>query len=241
MPDRSPSSSVLSADALRKLGHELRSPLSTIKGCATVLEEELHQLSGTLPAMAEFVEIICHSAIQGLTQIPRLIDLLKIETGNLELSPTSVSVNAVIESVIRQYQNRIDSADLGLQLDLASDLPQVSADRDFLSRVIEELIANALRFTTEGSLTIRTSNTSDAVTIEIEDTGIGFEQSEADRIFDPFVQIVNPPVDDAQRHSGIGLALVRGLVSSMGGTVGAHSVIGSGSIFTIELPRSALS
>src|SRR5690554_2023139 len=175
MPDHLPSSSILSADALQKLGHELRSPLSTIKGCTTVLEQELHELSSSLPAMAEFVEIIRVSAVQGLAQIPRLIDLLKIETGNLELTPTDVPINSVIESVIQKYQNRIDSAGLELYLELAPDLPQVLADPDFLGRVLEELITNALRFTTDGSLTVRTANTPDTVSIEIEDTGIGFE------------------------------------------------------------------
>lgn len=234
MPDAPQSPSLLTVDSLRKLGHELRSPLSTIKGYATVLEEELGEFENVPLTLLEFAQIIRLSAERGLSEIPSLVDLLKIGTGNLTLSLSPVSVNEIVENVVNQYRAYAASAGLDLHIELAESWPVAWSEHDTLKRIVVELISNAIRFTPKGSITMRTATTTESVLIEVEDTGVGLSEDEAVKIFEPFVQL-SPSQNAPEHHRGIGLALVNGFLSLMNGGIHVASKPGFGSRFTVEL------
>jgi CheY-like chemotaxis protein len=173
-----------------------------------------------------------------------ILDIAKIEAGQLILEVTDYALRETIEQACTSAGTALQAKGVAFELEIADSVPeQTRGDGRRLRQILLNLVSNAVKFTSEGKVTVRAtmrrSRGSDAVLrVEVSDTGIGIEPSIMDQVFEPFTQA------DASttRHyggSGLGLAISRELAELLGGTIGADSKPGVGSTFWLELPLSA--
>ena len=216
---------------LASMSHELRTPLNGILGYAQIL--------GRNKALGERklagVNVIRQSGEHLLALIDDLLDFAKIEAGKLELDLAVIPLARFLHTVTELISVKAEQKGLKLILDAAPDLPGgVETDERLLRQVLLNLLANAVKFTDRGQVSLRVRFLPPSrLRFEVEDTGIGIGEDQMAIIFQPFEQ-----VGEAQRRlggAGLGLAISRQLVRLMGGEVQVESRIGEGSTFWFEL------
>ncbi|KAI9132191.1 GAF domain-containing hybrid sensor histidine kinase/response regulator [Acaryochloris sp. CCMEE 5410] len=226
----------LKDEFLSTMSHELRTPLTAIIGLAEVLREEVY---GSLnPKQLKSVCTIEESGETLLAQLNDLIDLSKIESGNLVLERGRVSMGALVESCLAIVRPQALEQNITLSHHIPSDLAEVTGDELRLRQVLQNLISNALKFTPQdGEVSVQATADAEQVQVSVTDTGIGITPAELSNIFEPFVQLDS---SWARPYSGtgLGLTLVQRLVNLHGGTVKVESEVGRGSTFTVTLPCS---
>jgi signal transduction histidine kinase len=224
------------SEFLAGMSHELRTPLNAVLGYAQLLTME----GGLSPRQARGLETIQQSGQHLLALVNDILDLARIEAGRTALNPAPVNLSELLQTVVHLMRVKADEKQLAVLFDAAADLPEaVLADERRLRQVLLNLLGNAIKFTDDGTVTLRASAEPQGkaqvlLRLDVEDTGIGMHADDVERIFEPFEQ-----VGDAQRRSGgtgLGLAITRALVNDMGGRVQVSSELGRGSRFRIELP-----
>lgn len=214
---------------LSNMSHELRTPLNAILGYTQILSREdnmtrqqLRQL-GVMHASGEHL----------LTLIGDILDLSKIEAQKMEITPAPFSLSKLLEQVIDITRPRAIQKGLGLHLEPDPSLPTwVLGDEIRIRQVLLNLLANAVKFTPTGSITLRarySAHNGGTLVCEVEDTGTGMPGDKLEAIFEPFTQLAT----EAQRGegAGLGLAICRRLAALMDGNVTATSRLGLGSVF----------
>ncbi|MEL6406138.1 MAG: HAMP domain-containing sensor histidine kinase [Chloroflexota bacterium] len=167
--------------------------------------------------------------------IDNLLELTRIDkTDTLNL--ISVHVPTLLEKLISDYSAHIQANGNHVVVNMPAYLPELTADEQHIRLILENLIENAIRYTpADGTVTIRGASTTDAIQLQIQDTGIGIAQEDQDKIFERFYR-----TDDAQIHtnkgSGLGLAIVKKIVTRHDGTIVVDSEVGVGTTFTVSLP-----
>jgi signal transduction histidine kinase len=163
------------------------------------------------------------------------LDLRALKDGKMSLIVEPVDLGSLVGEAAEQFQTYTHEKNVTLQTDI-QPLPVVQADPNRLAQVLNNLIGNAVKFSPAGtSVTIRTSQREDRVRVEVEDNGPGIPAQEVPLLFQEFARLTNRPTG-TERSSGIGLAITRYLVELHGGTIGAESEAGRGSLFWFELP-----
>lgn len=221
------------SEFLASMSHELRTPLNGILGYAQLLRRDPTLATEQL----ESVEAIESCGEHLLTLISDVLDLAKIEAGRMELDPGPVTMEEFLRELCSVARVRAGQAALRFTFETASALPEVViADERKLRQVLLNLLGNAVKFTDRGSVTFRVSaKPLDAqrclLHFEVEDTGIGIDSAEIERIFDPFHQVRQR--ERAIEGTGLGLAISRKLVALMNGTLSVKSTPGSGTTFAV--------
>ena len=219
--------------------HELRTPLSSMLGYAQLLQEELKEKLE--PRQLEFFDSLRLSGERLLSLVNNLLDLAKIEAGRIELNLRAVRVQKVVEEVRGQLFPLVRQKDLYLVVRHDIENAEVIADEARLRHVLTNLVSNAVKFTETGGITITvaagTLGDEPAIAISVSDTGAGISPSFMPHLFERFAREERPG-DSTPPGSGLGLTIARELVSRMGGSVEVESRVGSGSVFTVLLPRS---
>ncbi len=223
-------SAELQAKFFAALSHDMRTPLSAIIGFSDAAADETPSLRTVL----SYVEEIRASAHQLLTIVNDLMDTAKLGSGNIELQVTDVEGDDVARSVVRHLGPLAEEERLLLFTDLRADIP-CRADEQRLRQVLVNLVSNAIKYTDEGSVLVRSRQDGDWVVYEVEDTGAGIGPDDFGRLFRPFEQT------DVGRHrldsTGLGLPVSLGLAEAMGGTIEVESDgLGRGSLFRLLLP-----
>ncbi|HKU38519.1 MAG TPA: ATP-binding protein [Polyangiales bacterium] len=220
---------------LANISHELRTPMNAVLGMADLLlDERLH------PNQRKMVETILASGRSLLSVVNDVLDLSKIEAGELRLQRAEIGLEQLIESVLSPMRVLASNKGLEIGSELAIDTARgVRADDVRLRQVLFNLIGNAIKFTETGGVTLHVSE-HDAdegqvrVRFAVEDTGIGMTESAAREVFEPFKQ-----ADDSTTRkfggTGLGLSISRRLVQIMGGELGVQTAPGRGSTFSFEL------
>lgn len=218
---------------LADVSHEFRTPLSNLKGYVEGLEEGVFELDrATLGACGRQV-----------ARLERLVDdlslLSRIETGQLDLHPETISVDDVLNEAAASFLARFAQKGVTLDVHVPDATTAVHADATRLSQILANLLANALRHTaTGGHVTLSGRRTgSNEVTFEVRDDGDGIPPDRLPHIFDRFYRGDASRRNDGGSGSGIGLTLVKQLVERQGGRVGADSDPGSGTRIWFTLPR----
>jgi signal transduction histidine kinase len=217
------------AELISKIAHELRSPLTSVKGFSATLVKRWDKF--TDEQRLQFVETI-HSDAERMGRIvSEVLDLARLESGRLELHQTIVDL---LEATSRAVRN---VAELPGAERIVVDVPSgttVWADAERLEHVITNLVENAVKFSDTGSITVSAKSTNGQVTITVSDEGVGIP---AERIPDVF----KGPGPAGQRSgpsgTGLGLYLTRLLVEAHGGQIAVESTEGTGSTFTVNLPH----
>jgi PAS domain S-box-containing protein len=220
---------------LATVSHELRTPLTSILGWSDMLA------SGRLPpSMTENAVLTISRSARAQAQIVEdLLDISRIVSGKLQLNVQRISPARVVEAAIEAVRPAAYAKGIALELVVAEDLGEMSADPDRLQQVVWNLLANAVKFTDRGRVSIAVSRKDDSIEIAVRDTGRGIEPEFVPQLFDRFTQRDST---STREHGGLGLglAIVRQVVEMHGGTVTATSGgLGQGACFVLELPAVA--
>ncbi|HET8654553.1 MAG TPA: ATP-binding protein [Longimicrobiaceae bacterium] len=223
------------SDFLSRMSHELRTPLNAVIGFGQILELDVQTDENR-----ESVEQILRAGRHLLTLINEVLDIARIEAGQMSLSVESVSVREVLHDALDLV--RLSAAKQSISLRTADALATVAyvrADQQRLKQVLLNLLSNAIKYNRrEGTITVSCEPRGDErLRIAVRDTGFGISPEYMERLFTPFERL---GADQAVEGTGLGLALSRGLVEAMGGTLGVESVEGEGSCFWVELPLAPI-
>jgi protein-histidine pros-kinase len=219
---------------LAAMSHELRTPLNAIIGFTGTL---LMRLPGPLTdEQAKQLEIVQSSARHLLSLISDMLDVARIESGKTELHFERVAIGDVVDEVTVALRPLAESKKLNLRANLPSESLSVSTDRRALHQILINLAGNAIKYTDTGSVIITAAKTSNgAVRLAVTDTGIGINEADRKRLFEPFEQLDR---STTRRFGGVGLGLYlsRKLALLIGATLALSSQVGKGSTFTLTLP-----
>jgi PAS domain S-box-containing protein len=219
----------LKSAILANMSHELRTPLSSIIGFADVLMEE------TEGELRDLASVIRQGGDRLQLTLDSVLALAQLESGALQLEGHSVDVVRLARDLVQLFSRRI--AEKGLQVDVEVDEPAIWAhvDEGALSRILTNMLHNAIKFTDEGSIAIRVTHDRTHFRVEVEDTGVGIDPEFLPRIFDEFQQ-ESRGLSRTHEGVGLGLAICRRLVGKMDGQMDVKSTKGEGSTFTVQLP-----
>ncbi|HET7433997.1 MAG TPA: PAS domain S-box protein [Thermoanaerobaculia bacterium] len=222
---------------LMTLSHELRTPMTAILGWSRVLPTLPHDDE----SFSEAIAAIGRSAQLQARLIDDVLDVSRIVSGKLRLSPENVDIGRLLESSVEAVRPTAAAKSIKVTTDISPGLGAIVADATRLQQIIWNLLTNALKFTPRnGTVSISARRTSSHIQIAVADTGEGIHPGFLPHVFEPFRQAENP---STRVHGGLGLGLsiVRYLVEAHGGTVAAESEgRGKGATFTVTLPIGAL-
>ena len=220
---------------LATMSHELRTPLNAVIGFSEFLRGR-----ATPEQTQEFAGAIHEAGKHLLSLIDDILDVTKAETSALPVVQEEVVVAPLLEGAARMIGTAVTDGQLSLTLDIAPALPLLRADQRRLRQVLLNLLSNATKFTAGGGkITLRAAAGEAGLTIEVQDTGIGIEAKDLERVFEPFTQLDSAL---ARRFpgSGLGLHLCRALTEAQGGTLVLLSAPGEGTTARITFPPSSL-
>ena len=212
------------------IAHELRTPLSLILGYTESLSD------GKLPATQETFDIMYDEAQHLSHLIDDLRTLSLADAGELSLNRRAVDPRTLLERAVLAHTPEAERHGISIQFEAPSDLPEVDVDPGRIAQVLENLMSNALRYTPEGGqITLSAAAERDTVTLRVQDNGTGIAPGDLPYVFDRFYRAEK----SRQRQggeSGLGLAIAKSLVEAQGGSLSVESVLGEGTIFSVELP-----
>lgn len=227
----------LKSEFVSMVSHELRAPLTNINGSIELL------LSGDAPCYdrghRELLQIVSEQSARLTRLVQGILNVSRIEAGQLILQPQAFNIIALIEKVIGVWESR--GVTHPFEHPQAQNLPSVWADRDRTEEVLFNLIDNATKYSPEGA-PIRLEAESDGrfITVSVSDRGIGIPADEVEKIFDKFHRVDRSDHTETYGH-GLGLYICRRLVEAQGGTIRVESVLGEGSTFRFTLPLAGRS
>ncbi|WP_043671651.1 sensor histidine kinase [Streptomyces xylophagus] len=211
------------------VAHELRTPLSTIRGWLEAVQD------GIATSDQALVDSLLEEALLLQHIVDDLQDLAEADAGQLRIHPEPLRVRDLLDHVTTVHHGRAETAGVALTTRTDGDL-ELTGDPVRLRQVVGNLVSNALRHTPPGgSVTLRARRAGDEVTIEVADTGTGIPAEDLPRVFDRFWR-AEKSRSRRTGGSGLGLAIVRRLTEAHGGTVTVASTVGAGTVFTVRLP-----
>ncbi|WP_329265796.1 HAMP domain-containing histidine kinase [Streptomyces sp. NBC_01478] len=211
------------------VAHELRTPLSTIRGWLEAVQD------GIAASDQALVDSLLEEALLLQHIVDDLQDLAEADAGQLRIHPEPLLVRDLLDHVATAHLGRAETAGVTLTTRTDGD-PELSGDPVRLRQVVGNLVSNALRHTPPaGTVTLRAHQAADHVTIEVADTGTGIPAEDLPRVFDRFWR-AEKSRSRRTGGSGLGLAIVRRLTEAHGGTVTVTSTVGAGTVFTVRLP-----
>ncbi len=221
-------------DFISNLSHELRTPVSVIRANSETL------LSGALEDKKEaavFAKAIMHNSERLSEMVSDLIDLSRIEYGDLKLNIRSIDINQIIESIVFSMKSILKRKNISIEFEPHQTKSMVEADLNALERIINNFIDNAYKYSPKNSLiVITTESSNNDIKINIIDEGDGIAPKEMNLIFDRFFRTASARASE-KSGSGLGLAIVKNLVNSLNGKVGVESNE-KGSTFWFTLPKA---
>jgi signal transduction histidine kinase/putative methionine-R-sulfoxide reductase with GAF domain len=221
---------------LANMSHELRTPLNAILGYTELIADSIY---GEVPErMQEVLDRVDKSGRHLLGLINDILDLSKIEAGQLRLAPVDYSMEDVVRSAAVAAEPLAAEKRLELAVTVAPDLPLGWGDARRLTQVLLNLVGNAVKFTDAGRVAVRAEAAGDAFVVSVTDTGPGIAESDRERIFEEFQQ-AETTTRKARGGTGLGLAIARRIIEMHGGRLWVESTLGQGSTFSFTVPLRA--
>ena len=215
--------------------HQLRTPLSAIKWYLEIL---LSLRTGKLnKKQTQYLKEIYRSADRATNLVNDLLDVSRIQEGEIHLDLRPIKIDKVVEEIIDNFSTLIRSSQVNINFEIINGpLPEVEADQDKLKRVIVNLLSNSIKYTPAGGkIRIAVEKKKNFIRVSVEDSGVGIPQEEQMRIFQKFFRSANV-IKLAPVGTGLGLFIARSLVEAMGGKMGFASREGIGTTFYFTLP-----
>jgi len=222
--------SAAKSEFLANMSHEIRTPLNGILGMAALL------LPGCTQAQARMVRVIAQSADKLGRLLADLLDAARIGAVKLQIHDQPFDLGVLMEDTVRPFRVLAEGKGLAFDLILPAEARRkVTADPDRLQQIIDHLLSNALKFTSEGEITCKVTAQADGFGVEVRDTGMGFDPEMVEAVFDRFSQ-VDGSATRPQGGSGLGLSISRDLAALMGGVLTAEGRPGVGAVFRLQVP-----
>ncbi|MGE5239711.1 MAG: ATP-binding protein [Chloroflexota bacterium] len=240
----------MKTDFISTVSHELRTPMTSVLGYTAITRKKLEDLvfphvahrdrktDRTMRQVVQNLGIVISEGERLTTLINDLLDISKMEAGQLEWKMQPLSVYDIVDTAMDSTSALFEQKGLTTAKDLEEGLPQLVGDRDRLVQVMVNLLSNAVKFTEEGGVTCRVSRSGGEVTVSVIDTGIGIARTEQENIFKKFKQ-VGDTLTDRPKGTGLGLPISKQIVEHHGGRIWVESVIGEGSTFSFTIPLAS--
>ena len=221
------------SEFLASMSHELRTPLNAVLGFSEVL---LERMFGDInEKQEEYLRDIHGSGKHLLELLNEILDLSKVEAGQMELEFTLVEVSTVLEYAASMMRERAAAHSIALRVEIGEGIGQVEVDELRFRQVVLNLVSNAVKFTPDGgAVVVRARRVGDELQVSVEDTGIGIPETDRERIFESFQQ--GGRGASREEGTGLGLTLSRRIVELLGGRMWLESEVGAGSTFGFAFP-----
>ncbi len=226
---------MMKSEFLANMSHEIRTPLNGVIGAGELLRK-----TNISDIQKKYLDVIIGSGDTLLSLINDILDLSKIEAGEIKISPESISVKRQITNLVAGFLPKAQSKNITIKTEFKGDVPhRIMADPIRLSQIIINLLGNAVKFVERGHIIIsvegkKVPDNLVHLKISVEDTGIGIAEDKLDIIFDKFSQ-ADASTTKKYGGTGLGLAITRRLIDLMGGSIGVKSQLGVGSTFWFEI------
>jgi signal transduction histidine kinase/DNA-binding response OmpR family regulator len=232
---------------LSTVSHELRTPLTSVLGFAKIIKKRLDdrifplvptaepKVVQTMRQVEDNLKVVVSEGERLTKLIDDVLDLAKIEAGKLEWHMDTVTPADVIERAVAATSSLFEQKGLRAVTEVAPGLPAITGDRDRLIQVVINLISNAVKFTSEGSITLRATRDGGMLVVSVTDTGMGIAPADQPKVFERFKQ-VGDTLTDKPKGTGLGLPICREIVEHHGGKIWVESELGKGSTFSFSLP-----
>lgn len=222
---------------LSMVSHDLRTPMTSIKGYASIMQEKMGRMDQS--RQAECLQIIIRESDRLTRLISNLLDLQRFEAGKSQLALQEFSLGGLVEESIASFMGAAMAKDIKMEKHLPGQMIKVEADKDRLAQVMANFLSNAIKFTPAGGrvsvgLERVVIDGRDAARVWVSDTGPGIPREKQDKVFEKFQQ-VESLVREKGQGSGLGLALVREIIEMHGARVGLVSTPGEGSTFWFSI------
>lgn len=230
---RAEESDRLKSAFLANMSHEIRTPMSGIMGFADLLKN-LHLSDNQ---RLQFISIIEKSGTRMLNLINDLIDISKIEAGQIHLNNTTFSINEKLNYLLIFFSTEAQKKGICLSITTLPEAPDllINSDKDKIYAILSNLLKNAIKYTDSGAIDFGCTRIGDSLEFFVRDTGIGIDPENLEAVFDRFVQAENP-VSGKNEGAGLGLAISKAYVELLGGQIHVESCLGKGSTFWFSIP-----
>jgi signal transduction histidine kinase len=218
---------------LANMSHELRTPLNAILGYTELIQDGVY--GAPAEKMTTVLERISRNGKHLLGLINDVLDLSKIEAGQLVLSLDNYSIRDVVHGVYSAIEPLAASKNLAFTVEMPKDLPSGRGDERRLTQVLLNLVGNAIKFTDKGEVSIKASASDGTYNLAVHDTGPGISEADQQKLFQEFQQADNS-ITKAKGGTGLGLAISKRIVEMHGGRIWVESRLGQGSTFSLTLP-----
>lgn len=216
---------------LAVMSHELRTPMNGVIGALRLLRESTNE-----EERSEYTSVAHQSGEILLELINNIMDLSSLEAGSIKLERTRVNLNALVSQTMVPFQFQASNKELLFAVHIDPSIPKyIEADPTRLRQIFINLVGNALKFTSYGEVKVKIGIENERLAIAISDTGVGISETALTSLFEPYVQAESSTKRTFGGY-GLGLSIVKKIVSEMNGSIEVKSVLGKGSVFSISLP-----
>ncbi|NCP14490.1 MAG: hypothetical protein GW858_10045 [Sphingomonadales bacterium] len=222
-------------DFLAMTSHEIRTPLNGIMGMTQVLLAD----QGLDSQTRERVNLVLGAGQTMQSLVDDLLDVAKMENGGITISAAPADLRSILRDSVQFWQAEASAKGIGISFVEATPIPIITTDAGRIRQVLFNLLANAIKFTPAGCITVTASqNDAQIIEISVEDTGVGIPEDQLETVFEAFHQVDNGMSRDFG-GAGLGLAICRNIMTALGGQISVTSAVEHGSAFRLTLPIAA--